>query len=93
MTTYNKKFGNHPRKGIETTTGEGKTTNNKKFGNDPRKRIETTTGQRKTTNNKKFGNHSRKGIRLQQNRTRISDARLYNWTNLEYFVHFKISYL
>ncbi len=31
--------------------------------------------------------------RLQQNRTRISDARLHNWTNLEYFVHFKISYL
>ncbi len=41
-TTNSKKFGNHPRKGIETATGQGKTTNNKKFGNHPRKGIKTT---------------------------------------------------
>ncbi len=41
-TTNNNKFGNHPRKRIETATGQRKTTINKKFGNYPRKGIKST---------------------------------------------------
>ncbi len=41
-TTNDKKFGNNPRKRIETVTEQRKITNNKKFGNHPRKGIKTT---------------------------------------------------
>ncbi len=49
MTTDNKKFGNHPRKGIETASGEGKTKNNKKFGNHPHKEKRESNGIEKNS--------------------------------------------